>query len=130
MFPGGAALGFYHVGVVKALMENGLLPRVISGASAGSVLAAMVGTRTDEECQLDLFNLKGTLSPGHSGKLILNFFRPLPKHVEPPIPDHTKGNEIREVYTNTAGGFHDGKRTFQLLVPIGIRNFTSLIYDI
>ena len=28
LLSGGAALGFYHVGVVKALMENGLLPRV------------------------------------------------------------------------------------------------------
>ena len=50
MLSGGAALGFYHVGVVKALLNNGLLPRVLSGASAGSIVCAMVGTRTDEEC--------------------------------------------------------------------------------
>lgn len=60
LLSGGAALGFYHVGVVKALMENGLLPRVISGASAGSILCAMIGTRTDEECTRDLFEVKGT----------------------------------------------------------------------
>ena len=77
LLSGGAALGFYHVGVVKALMENGLLPRVISGASAGSILCAMIGTRTDEECLRDLFDAKGTTAPGHSGTLKLNFFRPL-----------------------------------------------------
>ena len=32
---GGAARGFYHLGVVKALAEQRLVPRVISGASAG-----------------------------------------------------------------------------------------------
>lgn len=31
MLSGGAALGFYHMGVMKALMENGLMPRVLSG---------------------------------------------------------------------------------------------------
>eukprot|EP01031_Cornospumella_fuschlensis_P039519 gene39519-48115_t len=35
---GGAYLGYYHLGVVKALFEEGLLPRVISGASAGSIM--------------------------------------------------------------------------------------------
>lgn len=37
LLSGGAALGFYHVGVVKTLMENGLMPRVLGGSSAGSV---------------------------------------------------------------------------------------------
>lgn len=37
------------VGVIKALYERNLLPRVISGASAGSLMAAAVGTMTDEE---------------------------------------------------------------------------------
>lgn len=45
LLSGGAALGFYHAGVVKALVENKLMPRVIGGASAGSILCAMIGTR-------------------------------------------------------------------------------------
>jgi hypothetical protein len=40
---GGAFLGYYHGGVLKALFEGGYLPRVISGASAGSILASVVG---------------------------------------------------------------------------------------
>jgi TAG lipase/steryl ester hydrolase/phospholipase A2/LPA acyltransferase len=46
---GGATLGLYHIGVVKALVEQQLLPRVISGASAGSIIAAILGTRMDSE---------------------------------------------------------------------------------
>lgn len=75
---GGAALGFYHVGVVKALMENNLMPRVIGGSSAGGILCSMLGTRTDEECFQDMFQAKGTNAPGHSGIISFNFFRPMP----------------------------------------------------
>ncbi len=45
LLSGGAALGFYHVGVVKALIENRLMPRVLGGSSAGSIVCAMIGTR-------------------------------------------------------------------------------------
>mmetsp|Transcript_12893 Transcript_12893/g.19267 ORF Transcript_12893/g.19267 Transcript_12893/m.19267 type:complete len:919 (+) Transcript_12893:140-2896(+) len=51
---GGAMMGCYHFGSVKALLEVGLLPHIISGTSAGSVIGAMVCTRTDEELMEDL----------------------------------------------------------------------------
>ena len=49
MLSGGATLGMFHLGVIKALLGEGLLPRVISGSSAGSIIAGLVGVRTDEE---------------------------------------------------------------------------------
>ncbi|MEH6581785.1 MAG: DUF3336 domain-containing protein [Halioglobus sp.] len=49
MLSGGGVLGFYHLGVVKTLLDEGLMPRVISGSSAGSLVAGVVGTHTDEE---------------------------------------------------------------------------------
>lgn len=49
MLSGGATLGLFHVGVVKALVLEDLLPEVISGSSAGSVVASTVGTRTPDE---------------------------------------------------------------------------------
>lgn len=49
MLSGGGVLGFYHLGVVKALLDEGLLPRVISGSSAGSLVAGTLGTHTDKE---------------------------------------------------------------------------------
>tara|TARA_R110002072_G_scaffold4245_10_gene30085 strand:+ start:1756 stop:3411 length:1656 start_codon:yes stop_codon:yes gene_type:complete len=53
MLSGGGVLGFYHLGVVKTLLDQGLLPRVVSGSSAGSLVAGTLGTHTDEE--LDRF---------------------------------------------------------------------------
>ena len=49
LLSGGASVGMYHFGVVKALHLNGLLPRVMSGTSAGSIVCGMLGVRTDEE---------------------------------------------------------------------------------
>lgn len=46
---GGASFGYYHFGVVKAFLDTGLLPRVITGTSAGGLIAALVCTRTDAE---------------------------------------------------------------------------------
>jgi len=51
MLSGGGVLGFLHVGVVTELLGHGLLPRVISGSSAGSIVAAVLGAYTDEEMQ-------------------------------------------------------------------------------
>ena len=127
---GGAALGFYHAGVVKALMENNLMPRVIGGSSAGSILCAMIGTRTEKECRRDLYNARGTVAPGHYGRLMLNFFSPVrPATDNTQNTAHTRGG-LEEVLVNSAGAFKDGKRTWQLFIPIGLRNFTSFIYDI
>ena len=46
---GGGALGSFHVGVVKALLDARLLPRVLAGSSAGAIVAATVATRNDVE---------------------------------------------------------------------------------
>ena len=43
---------------------------------------------------------------------------------------NTNMSSIEEVLCNTAGGFADGKKTWQLMFPIGVRTFTSTIYDI
>lgn len=46
---GGSVFGMAHIGVLKALFEQGLLPKIISGTSAGSIVAAVICTRKDEE---------------------------------------------------------------------------------
>ena len=43
------ARSLYHIGVIKGLFHAGLLPRVVAGSSAGSIIAAFLGTNTDEE---------------------------------------------------------------------------------
>ncbi|KAJ7047339.1 patatin-domain-containing protein [Mycena alexandri] len=49
---GGASFGYYHCGVVKALLDANLLPRVITGTSAGGLIAALCCTRKDAELKL------------------------------------------------------------------------------
>ncbi|XWW99821.1 hypothetical protein V2A60_007834 [Cordyceps javanica] len=49
LLSGGGTFGMSHIGVLKTLFEASLLPRIISGASAGSIVCAVLCTRTDEE---------------------------------------------------------------------------------
>ncbi|KAK0611023.1 acyl transferase/acyl hydrolase/lysophospholipase [Immersiella caudata] len=49
LLSGGATFGMSHIGVLKALYESNLLPRIISGASAGSIVCSVLCTRKDEE---------------------------------------------------------------------------------
>ncbi|MCJ1336254.1 hypothetical protein MMC09_001530 [Bachmanniomyces sp. S44760] len=46
---GGASFAFYHLGIARALLDNSLLPDVITGTSGGALIAALVATRTNEE---------------------------------------------------------------------------------
>ena len=48
MLSGGASFGKFHLGLIKALYEQDLMPRIITGASAGSLLALAICTRPYE----------------------------------------------------------------------------------
>lgn len=45
----GSTFGLYHLGVVKTLLENNCLPRIVCGSSIGSLIAALVCIHTDDE---------------------------------------------------------------------------------
>lgn len=51
MLSGSGNLFYFHLGVVKALWEQELLPSVISGASGGAFVAALIGTHTPDELE-------------------------------------------------------------------------------
>lgn len=51
LLSGGASLGAFHVGVVKTLVEHKLLPKIIAGSSVGSIMCAIVATRSWPELQ-------------------------------------------------------------------------------
>ncbi|MED6164219.1 mitogen-activated protein kinase tyrosine protein phosphatase sdp1 [Stylosanthes scabra] len=51
LLSGGASLGAFHVGVVKTLVEHKLMPRIIAGSSVGSIICAVVATRSWPELQ-------------------------------------------------------------------------------
>ncbi|PQE25912.1 patatin-like phospholipase protein [Rutstroemia sp. NJR-2017a BBW] len=46
---GGAIFGLCHLGVVKALFNRGLLPRIVTGTATGALIAALVGIHTEDE---------------------------------------------------------------------------------
>ncbi|KAI8891667.1 acyl transferase/acyl hydrolase/lysophospholipase [Globomyces pollinis-pini] len=52
LLSGGGTFGLAHMGTVKALWEQKLLPRVVTGSSAGSIVAAAVGCLTDKELHI------------------------------------------------------------------------------
>ena len=69
MLSGGATLGFHHLGVVKALLQEGLLPHILSGASTGAMVAAGVCARSEAElhemfADLDQIRLDGLVPVG------------------------------------------------------------------
>ena len=49
MFSGGSTLGLFHTGVCKALMEQDLMPKVLSGSSAGAIMTGMLGVSKPSE---------------------------------------------------------------------------------
>lgn len=49
MLSGGAMLGYFHAGVIRALFQEGLLPAIISGSSAGSIVAAITCSHADQD---------------------------------------------------------------------------------
>lgn len=46
---GGGCFAYLHFGIVKAMLDQDLLPQIISGTSGGALIAALACTRTDEE---------------------------------------------------------------------------------
>lgn len=68
MFSGGGTLGLYHTGVLKVLHEEGLLPKILSGSSAGAIFASIAGSKTDEELKAMFAN--------YADSLDLAFFNP------------------------------------------------------
>lgn len=67
---GGGTLSMYHLGVIKALIAEDLLPKVISGSSGGAIVAGILAIYTDEE-------LPGILVPSVASSRGVEFFQPL-----------------------------------------------------
>lgn len=62
MLSGGAAMGLSHMGVVKALLNEELLPKVVCGTSAGALVASMVGIFDDAELS-SVFETESLINP-------------------------------------------------------------------
>ena len=64
MLSGSGSLLYFHIGVVLALAEQKLIPKIISGASGGSFIGSMLCTHADKDLQrvfdLDYFTAINT----------------------------------------------------------------------
>ncbi len=49
LMSGSGTLLYFHVGVVKALWQQGLLPEILSGSSGGSIVGSLLCTHNDAE---------------------------------------------------------------------------------
>lgn len=94
MFSSGGTRMYFHFGVAKALLEQGQLPTVLSGSSAGALACAIIGTHSDEE-------LKKILTPENI------FFG---EEWEPNIVERMTG--MRRIY-----GSESFEHTFERLIP-------------
>ncbi|CAI2022548.1 hypothetical protein SEUBUCD646_0H01320 [Saccharomyces eubayanus] len=54
---GGSTLGLFHIGVLAALFESDLMPKVISGSSAGAIVASIFCVHTTQEIPSLLANV-------------------------------------------------------------------------
>ena len=69
LLSGGASFGLFHIGVIEELQAEGLLPRVVTGSSAGAIMAGILTTHTDEE-------LREMLNPEYIDFEWCSVFRP------------------------------------------------------
>ncbi len=56
MMSGAGSLLYFHIGVVKALWLEGILPEILSGSSGGAIVGALVSSHSDSD-------LEGILQP-------------------------------------------------------------------
>lgn len=52
---GGGSLAMHHMGVCRFLLEEGLMPKIVSGVSGGSIVAGFLAIHTDEEILKHVF---------------------------------------------------------------------------
>jgi TAG lipase/steryl ester hydrolase/phospholipase A2/LPA acyltransferase len=96
-----------HIGVLKALFELESLPRVISGASAGSIVCAVLCVHTDEEMPEILANFgNGKLDVFEAAGKKLSLYERLKKFIR-------FGTIFDIVHLKTVTDELLGKMTFQ-----------------
>ncbi|MGF1469488.1 MAG: DUF3336 domain-containing protein [Sandaracinaceae bacterium] len=124
MLSGSGTLFFFHVGVLRALTKEGLLPRTISGASGGALVAAVAGTHRPEQL-LDVLtapNFRDLLRPPPSAPKRYRSFRRMVlarriELLEKLIPDLT----FEEAYARSGLGINVS------IAPIEVHQSSGLL---
>jgi predicted acylesterase/phospholipase RssA len=49
MLSGGVSMGTHHIGVMKCLNDNSLMPKIVCGSSSGAIMASIACTKSEHE---------------------------------------------------------------------------------
>jgi NTE family protein len=69
---GGAAKGIAHIGVIKALQENGIHPEIVSGTSAGAIVGSLYAANKSPEEMMQFVNSSSLFKIVKSGFSLLH----------------------------------------------------------
>jgi len=64
LLSGAGAYLYFHVGVARTLLAEGILPRIVSGSSGGAAIGAMLCTHSDDELE-ELLSPETQISYAH-----------------------------------------------------------------
>ena len=70
---GAGSLLFFHIGAVKAMWLEGILPDILSGSSGGAIVGSLVGTHTDEDL-VTLFEPENLVREVDRDKGLMRYF--------------------------------------------------------
>ena len=82
---GGGSRGIAHIGVLQALVENGIVPEAVSGTSAGAIVGALYAGGHSFEKMLDFFLKKSPFrmsKVAFPGRGVLNTEKIVPDFLE------------------------------------------------
>lgn len=107
---GGGVRGAVHLGILKVLLENDIVPDIVSGTSAGSIVGALYAAGVDLDSFLEEFRKKDIydmLDPTacyFRGLLLLYYYWPRRPMINWIFPDGLfKGDKIEKAFDNILG---------------------------
>lgn len=80
LLSGGASMGMFHTGVIKTLYEQNLLPRIVCGSSAGSIIGSLLCTEVYENVPY-LYDRDLKLGPFEFGHKKFSFLRRIFRYI-------------------------------------------------
>jgi len=137
---GGAAKGFAHIGVIKALEENGIHPQIVTGTSAGSLVGSLyaygytpkqletIAYKLDEINLADFtFNSNGLIKGQKLQDFVNNSIHstPLQKlktHFAAIATDLDTGQSVGFNYGNTGAAVRASCSVPNVFIPVRINN--------